>query len=108
MRERMIYELRMKLPVLSANIELDAQGRFVHQREPGDPGFVNPMDSDNYSFISVAQSWMDHLNYFKNQLDPARYAKDMEFWSSFKSALSQAKQLAPMRISPPHFASDMR
>lgn len=85
--ERMTYELKMKLPVLLANIEIDQQGRFVRSREPGDPDFVNPMDSDSYSFDSAAQGWMDYLNYFKNQLDPARYAKDMEFWTTFQTAL---------------------
>lgn len=85
--ERMTYELKMKLPVLLANIEIDQQGRYVRTREPGDPDFVNPMDSDSYSFDSVAQSWMDHLTYLQNQIDPAQYAKDMEFWTAFQGAL---------------------
>ncbi|TWT84429.1 hypothetical protein CA13_59070 [Planctomycetes bacterium CA13] len=86
-QERMIYELEMKLPVLTSNMVFDADGRFSHARSPGDPDFVNPMNAEDYSFVEVTQNWMDYLDYFKNQMDPDRYTKDMEFWSTFQEKL---------------------
>lgn len=85
--ERMVYELNMKLPVLLANLVTDADGRFVSSREPGDPDFVNPMLAEDYSFVQVAQNWIGHLEYFKNQMDPSQYAKGMEFWETFHQSL---------------------
>lgn len=86
----MTYQLEMKLPVLTANIELDADGRFVRQREPGDPDFVNPMIQEGYSYQKVTQDWLEHLDYFKNQMDPVRYAKDVKFWSDFQAQLGES------------------
>lgn len=85
--ERMTYALKMKLPTLLANLQIDQPGHSVRQRQPGDPGFVNPVAAEDYSFDQLAQNWMDHLNYLKNQIDPARYARDMEFWQTFQSGL---------------------
>ena len=85
--ERMTYELEMKLPVLLANIEFDSNRRVVSIREPGDPQFVNPMDDADYSYVDVTRRWIDHLNHFKNQIDPDRYAKGIEFWQKFQQAL---------------------
>ena len=87
--ELMIYELEMKLPVLLANIEIDADGRFIRQREPGDADFVNPMNDGDYSYEKVTQDWIEHLDYFKNQMDPVRYAKGMKFWSDFQGKLRE-------------------
>ncbi len=95
--ERMTYVLQMKLPVLLANMELDQQGHFVRQRQPGDADFVNPLAAAGYSFEQAASAWMDHLNYFKNQLDPARYAKDMQFWQTFQSALRDNSAQSTLR-----------
>lgn len=87
LKQRMIYELEMKLPVLLANIVTDADGRVVSTREPGDPDFVNPMSGDDYSFVKVASDWMGHLEYFKNQIDPERYENGMDFWRTFQNSL---------------------
>lgn len=86
-QELMIYQLKMKLPVLTANIEVDADGRFVRQLEPGDPGLANPMTRDGFSYQKVTQDWLEHLEYFKNQIDPMRYAKEVKFWSDFQGQL---------------------
>ena len=86
-QERMMFELRMKLPVLFANIVTDAEGSVVHVREPGDADFVNPLSAENYSYLQVTRDWMEHLEYFKAQIDPQRYAKDMEFWQNFQQSL---------------------
>lgn len=85
--ERMTHELNMKLPVLLANLVTDADGRVVSAREPGDPDFVNPMNADDYSFVKVTEDWIGHLDYFKNQIDPGRYARDMDFWQTFQQSL---------------------
>ena len=85
--ERMIYELEMKMPVMLANIELDSEGRFVRQREPGDPDFVNPMASPDYSYVNTTSQWIQYLKAFRNQLDPVRVERDLAFWNDFRSKL---------------------
>ncbi len=87
LRERMIYELQMKLPVMLANIQVDAEGRYVSTTEPGSPDFVNPMAASDYSYVQVTKDWIEHLDYFKNQIDPLRYQKDRSFWKSFQQSL---------------------
>ncbi|MCC9642775.1 hypothetical protein LOC71_10860 [Rhodopirellula sp. JC740] len=85
--ERAIYELRMKLPVLTANSITNGDGQIVGQREPGDPDWVNPMTDPGYSYVDEAQGWIDYLDYFKNQMDPDQYAKERSFFQSFKDKL---------------------
>jgi len=48
------------------------------------------MAADDYSYVKVSQSWIDHLDHFKNQIDPSRYEKDRAFWSSFQEHLGAA------------------
>ncbi|PHQ33803.1 hypothetical protein [Rhodopirellula bahusiensis] len=85
--ERAIYELRMKLPVLTANFVVNGEGQITGQREPGDPDWVNPMEDPEYSFVDETQRWIDYLDYFKNQIDPDQYAKDRSFFESFQQKL---------------------
>lgn len=87
MSEKMTYELQMKLPVLLANIDIDANGKFVRQRHPTDPDFQNPMDDPNYSYVGVTRSQLNYLDAFKAQIDPSRYDRDVAFWQDFQSAL---------------------
>jgi len=63
--ERMTYKLQMKLSVLLSNNVVDADGRFVNQREPGDPDFVNPMAADDDSLVDVTHNSIDHLESLK-------------------------------------------
>lgn len=85
--ERAIYELRMKLPVLTANFIVDGNGQITGQREPGDPDWVNPMADPEYSFVDETKGWIDYLDYFKNQMDPDQYAKDRSFFESLQQKL---------------------
>lgn len=87
--EKMMYELRMKLSVITANIIVDDNGQFVRQREPGDADWVNPMAADNYSYQDLAQQYLDYLDYFKNQIPPDQYEKDTAFWTDFKQTLAK-------------------
>lgn len=87
--EKMMYELRMKLSVITANIIVDDNGQFVRQREPGDADWVNPMATDNYSYQDLAQQYLDYLDYFKNQIPPDQYEKDTAFWTDFKQTLAK-------------------
>lgn len=86
----MTYELEMKLPVLLANFVLNDEGQFLYARQPGDPDFVNPMAAEDYSFVQVAQDWLEHLEYFKHQIGSERYSRDTEFWKSFQENLNLA------------------
>jgi len=85
--ERAIRELQMKVDVLFANIHLDAEGRFSHRTEPGDPDWVNPMASPDYSYVNKTRDTLASIEYFKSQTPPAQYARDLQFWSEFQSAL---------------------
>ncbi len=85
--ERSLRVLQMKSDVLLANIHLDAQGRFSHQTEPGDPNWVNPMADPQYSFVSKTRDVLESIEYFKYQTPPEQYARDRKFWSEFQSAL---------------------
>lgn len=82
--ERMIYEFQMMLPLLTANIVCDQDGRFLDRYEPGDPEFTNPMASDDYSYLRAAQDRLDYLDLFRNQMSPERYAKDTAFWTTLQ------------------------
>ena len=85
--ERMHYALQMKLPLMTANIHVDANGQFIHRSEPGDADWTNPMASPNYSFRAAAQQWLDYLDAFKNQIPPDQYLRDHQFWSEFGNQL---------------------
>ena len=85
--ERAMHELQMKMPLISANFFVDANGAYSHHYEPGDPEFTNPMTKPGYSYQKVAQGWLDHYEYLKNETPPEQYAQQTDFWSRFKSAL---------------------
>ena len=93
--ERMIYELQMVLPVRMANMVTGPDGRFVRERSPGDPDFVNPLMDADYSYAQAAQSWIEHLDYFKNQMQSERYWRAREFWQSFRDHLLGTKHETP-------------
>ncbi|GAA4438576.1 hypothetical protein [Bremerella cremea] len=91
LREKMTYELQMSLPTMLANIEVDENGRFVSQREPGDPGWVNPMASPDYSYVDFTQQMLDYLDYFKNQIPPDQHEQQTSFYQAFQQALQENK-----------------
>ncbi len=88
-KDKMMYELQMKLSVVTANIIVDDNGQFVRQREPGDADWVNPMAADNYSYQDLAQQFLDYLDYFKNQIPQDQYERDTAFWTEFKQSLAE-------------------
>ncbi|RCS54501.1 hypothetical protein DTL42_05005 [Bremerella cremea] len=88
-RDKMMYQLQMKLSVMTANIIVDDYGQFVRQREPGDPDWVNPMAAKDFSYQDLAQQFLDYLDYFKNQIPKDKYEKDTAFWTDFKQTLAE-------------------
>ena len=87
MKDRMLYEFQMKLPLLTANIACDEEGRFLHCYGPGDPGFTNPMASDDYSYVEAAQERLDYLERFRKQMPAGRYEEDTSFWTKLRGLL---------------------
>jgi hypothetical protein len=43
----------------------------------------------DFSFLQAAQDRLDYLDYFKNQIDPARYQADTAFWKDFQNRLAE-------------------
>lgn len=88
-REKIFYELQMKLPTLLANIHVDDQGRYVSHTEPGDPNWVNPQADSNYSFTDLSQQMIDYLDYFQHQIPKDRYEQQRAFYTQFKQSLQE-------------------
>lgn len=86
--DKMMYELQMKLPLLLANMYVDAQGQYSHHYEPGDPEFRNPLLSGGYSFLEATQSQIDNLDFMKHRMEPSLYQKHTNFWNHFQQLLS--------------------
>ncbi|MEQ8786996.1 MAG: hypothetical protein RIC55_11880 [Pirellulaceae bacterium] len=87
--ERAVRQLQMKSDVLLANIHVDAEGRFSHRVEPGDPAFVNPQAAPGYSFVQLTQDRLEAIELFKNQTPPEQHQRDREFWTAFRRQLLQ-------------------
>lgn len=85
--ERGMFELKMMMPTLLANIEVDANAQFVGQREPGDPDYRNPMAEAGYSYREAVQSMIDALDFQKEQMPRAQYEEQMAFWRHFGEEL---------------------
>lgn len=86
--ERMIHEMQMMLPLLTANIVCDDEGRFLHRYEPGEPGFTNPMASSDYSYTQAAQERLDYLERFRYQMPTEQYERDKAFWTELRGLLA--------------------
>lgn len=87
LKERMIYELHMMLPLLTANIVCDNEGRFVKQYGPDDPEFRNPMASSDYSYVQATEDRLEYLEAFKTRIPPERYDREKTFWTKFQNLL---------------------
>ena len=85
--DRLTYELQMSLPLLTANMYFDSKGQYVRSSQPGDADWINPMASDDFSYVDAATGWLEYLQRFKNQIPPEQYQKDESFWSNFRSNL---------------------
>jgi hypothetical protein len=88
--ERGMFELKMMMPTLLANIEVDANGQFIGQREPSDPDYRNPMAEAGYSYREAVQSMIDALDFQKEQMPRAQYEEQMAFWRQFGEELEAA------------------
>jgi hypothetical protein len=99
--ERGMFELKMMMPTLLANIEIDASGQYVGQHEPGDPGYRNPMAAAGYSYREAVQSMIDALDFQKEQMPRDQYEEQMAFWRHFGEELeaADAEQLTPTNVS---------
>lgn len=82
-----LRSLQMKMPLLLANMHVDAEGKYVGQAEPGDADWVNPMVAGDYSYRKAAKGWLDYLDAFRNQIPPEQYLRDQAFWSDFLGRL---------------------
>jgi hypothetical protein len=87
--EKMMYELQMKLPVMTANLIVDDQGAFVRTREPGDADFVNPLADPNYSYTTAAQQMLEYLETFRYQMPQSQFETQHDFWTEFQRALRE-------------------
>ena len=87
LKERMIYELHMMLPLLTANIICDDEGRFVKQYGPDDPEFRNPMASSDYSYVEATEDRLEYLEAFKTRISPEQYEREKTFWTKFQNLL---------------------
>lgn len=86
-KELAVYQLQMKLPLLTANIVCDENGAFIKRYEPGDPEFINPMASGDYSYIQAVQDRLDGLDFVKGRIPQDQYDRDKAFWTTLKGLL---------------------
>ncbi len=91
--EKAVHELQMKMPLLTANIICDENGRFLCQREPGDPDFVNPMASSDYSYVQATQDCLDYLEAFRDRIPTEQYDRDKAFFTDFQERLVRAQAI---------------
>lgn len=89
--DRLTYELQMTFPLIAANIHTDGDGNYLSSSNPGDPDWVNPMASQSFSYKDNANSWLEYLDLFRNQMPPEQYARDKTFWETFRDELSDKR-----------------
>ena len=87
--ELMIREFQMTMPRRTANIVCDKDGKFLYGREPGDPGFQNPMASEAYSYVEAAQDQLDRLEFMRPRMSTEKYEKGKAFWTNFQYLLNE-------------------
>lgn len=87
--ERSVYVMHMMLPIMTANTVRDSNGNFLYDREPGDPGFFNPMASPDYSYIQATQDYLDQLEAFHDKMPIEKYGRDKAFWTLFQERLTE-------------------
>lgn len=85
--DKMLYTLQMNFPLITANLHTDSNGNFVRVSQPGDEDWVNPMASPDFSYSNYADQWLQYLKDFKNLMEPAQFARDQQFWTSFRDAI---------------------
>jgi len=87
--EKSIYELQMKMPLLTANMSFDESGAYTQRYEPGDPEFRNPLAEAGYSYQQAAQDRLEHLEFVKIWIPQEQYERQTEFWGKFSERLDE-------------------
>lgn len=87
--DRMLFSFAIISRVTVANIVCDDEGKFLYRREPGDPDWVNPMASPDFSYQDLSQDYLDMLEMMRNELPPEQYESRRAFWSGFKESLGK-------------------
>ncbi|QDV51837.1 hypothetical protein Enr17x_38960 [Gimesia fumaroli] len=87
--EKAMAEFQMMLPLITANLEVDENGKFVRQYEPGDPEYRNPMAEAGYSYVAATKDRLDSLEFRKHEIPADRYERQKSFWEKFQQSLIQ-------------------
>ena len=82
--DKMLYSLQMSMPLITANLHFDQDGRFVRASQPGDSDWVNPMAAKNFSYKQFANDWLQYLNDFGSPIPSEQLHRDQKFWTSFR------------------------
>lgn len=85
--EKAVAELQMMLPLLTANLVVDDNGKFVRQYEPGDPEFRNPLAASDYSYVTATKNRLSALEFMKHEIPPDKYESQKSFWNKFQQSL---------------------
>ncbi|QDT43730.1 hypothetical protein Pan241w_38340 [Gimesia alba] len=85
--EKAMAELQIMLPLMTANLEVDENGKFVRQYEPGDPEYRNPMAEVGYSYVAATKDRLDALEFMKHEIPADRYERQKSFWNKFQQSL---------------------
>ncbi len=85
--EKAVAEFQMMLSLITANLEIDENGKFVRQYEPGDPEFNNPLANADYSYITATQARLESLEFMKNDIPSDKYESQKSFWNKFQQSL---------------------
>lgn len=85
--DKMLYTLQMSMPLITANLHIDEEGRFIRASQPGDSDWVNPMAAKNFSYKQFASDWLQYLKDFGSQMQPEQVQRDQKFWTSFRDHL---------------------
>lgn len=82
-KDKLMAEAPFMIELVSANIEVDENGRFVARHEPGSPEHVNPFASPGFSYQEWSAGWLRYLEDFKPQMSANQYTRDKQFFESF-------------------------
>lgn len=85
--DKMLYTLQMSMPLITANLHVDEDGRFIRASQLGDSDWVNPMAAKNFSYKQFANDWLQYLKDFGSQMPPEQVHRDQKFWTSFREHL---------------------
>ncbi|SEQ62499.1 hypothetical protein SAMN03080615_02185 [Amphritea atlantica] len=88
-KDKMMAEGHLMSSLIMANIEVDENGRFVARHEPGEPGYVNPLASADFSYKQWSTDWLRYLEDFKLQMSSDQYNRDKRFFEGFLQNLQQ-------------------